>query len=267
MPVRTLVFPVAARRFCRALFLAAVCSGMAAIMPAAPVAESGEHVLFHEDFGDVTRTDWGTLPAGWWLEGEAAGARARVDGGRLVLDATRTGRGGALWFDQELPDDIEVSFDVHVLDAVKQANNMNLLLGFRDPRGSGLRETRDERPDGRYNHYYSDRLTGIIVTYLANGDPEAARLRVRQVPPFNPVLAEYRGYHARQGQTYRFVLTRDGDRLTCAVDGRVLLDVVLPARTVSQADGYLGFRTWNTLLWWDNLVIRQPARSRRAPPT
>lgn len=220
----------------------------------------GAEPIFAEDFEATPETPWGTLPAGWWLEGAAAGARARIEAGRLLVDARAPDVPGAtVWLDRELPADVEVSFDVHVVDAIGTANNMNLFLEFRDSKGASLRATRAERADGRYPRYHSDRLRGTILTFLANGTPEQARLRVRQVPPFEPVVQEFNGYHARKGHTYHVSITRRGDRFTCRIDGQKLLDTTLPPRAPGERGGWLGFRTWRTKLWWDNLVVRRPA--------
>jgi hypothetical protein len=81
-------------------------------------------------------------------------------------------------------------------------------------------------------------------------------MRARQVPPLDPILDEYRGYHARAGHTYKVVVTHTGDRLTYQVDGKTFLDAELPPRSSTESGGYLGFRTWNTRLWWDNLQVR-----------
>lgn len=215
--------------------------------------------LFVENFEATPETEWGTLPVGWWLEGEATGARARMAEGKLLVDATGPKTSGAtVWLDRELPGDVDVSFDVQVVEAIGMANNMNLLFQFRDPKHAGLSETRAERADGRYARYHSDRLRGTILTFLANGDEESARLRVRQVPPFDPVVQEFSGYHARKGRTYHVRLVRRGDQFTCHIDGQMLLDTKLPATAKDQPGGYLGFRTWRTKLWWDNLIVRRP---------
>jgi hypothetical protein len=219
-----------------------------------------------ESFDETPETPWGTLPSNWWLEGAAGGARARIADGRLLVDSTENkGKGCTVWLDRELPTDVEVAFDVHVVDAVKAANNMNVLFQFRDPERASLRDSRAERADGRYALYHSGRLEGAILTFLANGKPEEARLRVRQVPPFDPVVQERSGYHARAGHTYHVVVTRRDDRLTFRVDGQTLLDTKLPAKRVGAPGGYLGFRTWNTKLWWDNVVIRAPRPGRSSP--
>jgi hypothetical protein len=230
------------------------------------IAPDAKPETFVANFDAPRETPWGTLPAGWWVEGEAAGARARVEDGHLLLDATAPASPGAtLWLDRELPRDAEVAFDVHVVDAVGAANNMNLLFQFRDPKSPGLRETRAERADGKYSRYHSERLTGTILTFLANGSPEQARVRVRQVPPFEPVVQEFNGYHARQDRTYHVRVARRGDRFTCFLDGQKVLDSTLPPEAPGASGGYLGFRTWHTKLWWDNVVIRRPTFDREKP--
>jgi hypothetical protein len=219
---------------------------------------SGVSILLTEDFESPANTDWGTLPPHWWLEGTEGGATARIEAGRLLVDATRTpGSGCTVWLDRELPEGVEISFDVHVIDAIELANNMNLMVDYRDPLGDRLRDSREERGEGTYALYHEGRLEGTIVTYVANGDPDSARVRVRRVPPLDPIVQEYRGYHARAGHTYHFVLEHRGDRLALQVDGMQILDTTLPPKLSTAGGGYLGFRTWNTKLWWDNLRIRE----------
>jgi len=200
---------------------------------------AAEKVFFVEDFETAPETPWGTLPAGWWIEGETAGARARVEHGRLLVDATAAGLPGAtVWLDRELPADVEVSFEVHVVDSINDANNMNLLFQFRDSRGTSLRETRAERADGRYARYHSERLQGTILTFLANGNPDEARLRVRQVPPFDPVVQEHVGHHARKRTTYRVEVSRRGDRFIVCVRPRPPCVSLIRTRCVTESDAH-----------------------------
>lgn len=224
--------------------------------PAALERDSTEAAVFVEDFDGVENTPWGTLSSGWWLEGEASGASARIHDGHLEVDATRNpGKGATVWLDRELPERVDISFDVHVLEAIDLANNMNLFVHFRDPDHSRLLDSRGERSDGTYPNYHSGRLEGNIITHVANGTPDSARMRVRQVPPLDPVLDQYRGYHARSGHTYHVLVTHRGDRITYQVDGSTYLDAALPQRAFTTGGGYMGFRTWNTRLWWDNLRV------------
>jgi hypothetical protein len=215
-------------------------------------------VLHREDFSSPAETAWGELPAGWWLEGAAGGARARIHQGRLWVDANQPKSPGAtVWLDRVFAGEVEVSFDVQVVASQGGANNMNLFLLFSDPANADLRASAGERAEGRYPAYHSGRLRGTILTFLADEqDRSVARVRLRQVPPFEPVLAEYTGDHAEAGRTYRVRVLRAGGRLAVEIDGRRVLDV---ADARSEASGRIGFRTWRTEVWWDNLVVRRPA--------
>jgi hypothetical protein len=241
--------------------------GLWSIWPSASVGQQPEDptegtaistTSLFETFESPGNTAWGTLPHAWWLEGAAGGASARIEDGHLLVDATRRpGAGCTVWLDKELPENLEIEFDVHVVESIDLANNMNFLLHFRDPDNDHLRDSRHERDEGTYAFYSNGRLEGTIVTYVANGRPDTARVRARRVPPFNPVVQEYQGYHARAGHTYHFVVKHRGGRLEVRVDGQEMLDTPLRPRTFAEAGGYFGFRTWNTKLWWDNLQIRR----------
>lgn len=221
-------------------------------------AQRSNSKILLDEFESPANTPWGVLPPGWWFEGASGGARARIKDGHLLVDATtRPGAGCTVWLDKELPQSVDIEFDVHVVNSVDLANNMNLLLHFRDPDNDRLQDSREEREEGTYAFYHSGRLEGTIVTYVANGDPDSARARVRHVPPFDPIVQEYRGYHARAGHTYHFVVTYRREHLELQVDGRTILDTPLRPRHQKAAGGYFGFRTWNTRLWWDNLQIRE----------
>ena len=92
-----------------------------------------------------------------------------------------------------------------------------------------------------------------MITFLANGTPEQARLRVRQVPPFDPVQYEYQGYHAQANRTYHIRVARQQAQLSVQIDDQPPHQIDLAAAGAEQ--GYLGFRTWRTRLWWDNLTV------------
>lgn len=219
-------------------------------------------VLFREDFAATPDSAWGELPSAWWLEGAAGGVRARIHEGRLWVDANQPKSPGAtVWLDRVFSGDLEVSFDVQVVASATGANNMNLFLLFADPANADLRASAHERADGRYAAYHSGRLRGTILTFLSDEpDRSVARVRLRQVPPFEPVVAEYTGHHAEAGRTYRVWIVRAGGKLTVEIDGKQVIDV---ADSSPGAVGRIGFRTWRTEVWWDNLVIRRPATKPR----
>lgn len=237
-------------------------TGAFALALLAAIAAADEPgVLFREDFTATPDTAWGELPSAWWLEGAAGGVRARIHEGRLWVDANQPKSPGAtVWLDQVFAGDLEVGFDVQVVASATGANNMNLFLLFADPANAGLRVSAAERAEGRYAAYHSGRLHGTILTFLADeADRSVARVRLRQVPPFEPVVAEYTGYHAEAGRTYRVRVVRAGGKLTVQIDGKTVIDVPDPG---SQSAGRIGFRTWRTEVWWDNLVVRRPERAK-----
>ncbi|MGR9087387.1 MAG: DUF6250 domain-containing protein [Gammaproteobacteria bacterium] len=229
------------------------------LAPMAVLRAEVSDMLYREDFTSPAESEWGMLPDGWWLEGGKGGARARIHQGRLWIDANGPKIPGAtVWLDRVFSGDIEVGFDVHVVASDSHANNMNFFFMFRDPANPSLRASAAERSDGRYPLYHSGRLRGTILTFLASeNDPEEARVRLRQVPPFEPVLQEFTGYHARAGRTYRVTIARRGSRLTCEIDGRRVIDEHLPRPEVEGRPGSIGFRTWRSEVWWDNITVRR----------
>lgn len=235
-----------------------VLSTIALLVLTATACAAGDDVLLREDFSDAPESAWGELPPAWWLEGAAGGARARIHEGRLWIDANGpTIPGATVWLDRVFDGDLEVTCDVHVVASAGGANNMNFFFLFRDATARDLRSSALERAEGRYPAYHSGRLSGTILTFLADEkDPAVARVRLRQVPPFDPVVQEFSGHHAKAGHTYRVRMTRLAGRITVEIDGYRVIDAV---DGQPEAAGCLGFRTWRTEVWWDNLVVRRLA--------
>ena len=213
-----------------------------------------ERVLFREDFDSFA--DGSNLPVGWWSEGSKA---VRIENGRLRADANLDNSDedygtSTVWLDKTFSGDIRVEFDAHVLESEGDKNNINFFLLFSDPSGKSLRETKDDRADGQYGKYH--KLNGYVITYLANGNPGKARFRFRDDPGFNLLQEEF-AYECRQNQTYHIAVTKKGDRITYAVDGAVWLDKADDAHNPEHQSGIIGFRTWHTDLWWDNIKVTQ----------
>lgn len=198
------------------------------------------------------------MPENWWFEGEGSGASASLRNGQLVIQAgAGKAHAGTLWLNQQFSGDLEVEFDVLVVSAVEDSNNINLFFLYQSMDDQALYLTRKLRSDGKYRHYTKGELRGIIITFLANGQPERARFRIRAVPPFDPPLAQNYGYHARQGNRYHVVLRKRGSKVQYLVDGEERISADLPDRGLAGSAGYIGFRTWQSTVAWDNLVIRR----------
>jgi hypothetical protein len=215
---------------------------------------SPQRVLFHEDFESCA--EGSTLPAGWWSEGSKA---VRIEKGHLRADANLDNSGedydaSTVWLDKIFGGDLRVEFDAHVLASEGDKNNINFFFLFRDPSGRPLMQTKSERADGKYGKYHT--LSGYVFTFLANGEPQKARFRMRDDPGFH-LLAENFAYECKQNKTYHIAVTKRGSRITYAVDGVVYLDKVDDTANPEHTSGILGYRTWHTDLWWDNLEVTE----------
>ena len=152
----------------------------------------------------------GPLPANWWSEGNAA----EIKDGRLIMDAdTAAYRASTTWFDHKLSGNIRIEFDVRIESSSDTANNINCFLMYNDPEGKSLRESKDIRKDGVYNHYH--KLNGYIFTFVANKNPYDARIRFRDNPGFN-LLKEDFGAECKAGKTYHIKIEkREIGRASC----------------------------------------------------
>jgi len=224
------------------------------------VCAVADSLLVVEDFeGPAVDLGDGSVRSGAWFEGAAGGSTARIENGHLEVN-TPPGKAATVWLARELSGNIQIEFDVRVLDDGRTARNMNTLLFFTDRSGRPLYATRSERVSGGYRQLHGGRdpehnLAGLIITFLSVGELETPRVRLRHVPPFNPVLHEVNGvYHARSDHTYHIRIRRQDSRLQYVIDGNLMFDV---DATGLPRKGLFGFRTWNTNLWWDNLKIIQ----------
>ena len=147
--------------------------------------------------------------------------------------------------------DVHIAFDAHVVSAPDNENNINFFLFYADSSGTPLYESRQNRK-GKYKAYHQ--LNGYIFTYVANGNPDTARFRLRDNPGFH-LLAENQGYECRQGKTYHIEIKKKGNHIRYLVDGTVYLDVTDDDFNASHQEGLIGFRTWRTELWFDNLTV------------
>ena len=211
-------------------------------------------VLFMEDFDSYA--DSSKLPVGFWHEGSKA---VRIKNGRLRADANLDNNGedydtSTIWLDKTFEGDICVEFDAHVLASDGEKNNINFFFLFSDPSGRPLRQTKNERADGQYPKYHE--LNGYVFTFLANGNPDNARFRMRDDPGFH-LLQENFAYECRQNKTYHITITKKGNRITYAVDDTVYMDKIDETANPEHKSGIIGFRTWHTALWWDNLKVTE----------
>ncbi len=150
--------------------------------------------------------------------------------------------------------DLRVEYDACVLGSADVANNINFFFLYSYPSGVPLSESRQSREDGRYAKYHG--LNGYIFTNVANGNGMPARFRFRDCPGFN-LLTESHEYENRRHTVYHITIEKRGNHLTYDVDGRIVLNANDEQFGAVHDFGLIGFRTWHTELWWDNLVVTQ----------
>jgi hypothetical protein len=209
-------------------------------------------LLFQENFDAYI--DNSKLPAGWWHEGSKA---VRIEEGHLRADANLDNNGedydaSTVWLNKVFSGNIRVEFDAHVLASDGDKNNINFFFLFSDPSRAPVSQSKEERADGKYGKYH--KLNGYVFTFLANGNPDKARFRFRDDPGFN-LLQENFAYECKQNKTYHITVTKVDKRITYAVDGTVYLDMIDDQANPAHESGIIGFRTWHTDLWWDNLKV------------
>lgn len=228
--------------------IALAASALCAIAVAPSWAES-ENLLVHEDFSDGM--------ARWWVEG---GERTWVQDNLLHMRADPTARGdgqvATAWLRQDLPADVRVSFDAHVISSSREVNNINVFLHFSDPDDTPLYDSRRNRESGAYELYHE--LNGYIITFLADKREESlalpegerpARIRIRRCPGFE-LLAETYAYNNVAGRTYHVEIEIQGGEIVFSVDGNELLRA---QDSNPHQGGLLGLRTYRTHLTWSDI--------------
>lgn len=211
------------------------------------LAGYGDEVILREDFSSGMKN--------WYAEG---GRSVEVRDGRLLVDADpekiiKDGSSGhfcTVWNRIRISGDVRVEFDVCVENSVTGTNNINFFLFYTMPDGSSPEKSQAARKFAEYRDYHP--LNGYIFTFLnAPENRTAARIRIRRCPGFR-LLRETYAYHNRGGQVYRVGIVKRGKQLDFSLDGRLQLS----ARDDQPLnEGYFGFRTYRTRLWFDNLSI------------
>jgi hypothetical protein len=219
-----------------------------------------EDVIFSENFEGY---EDGSAPSGdWWVEG---GENVWIESGHLRVKANPEGKYQpgyvcTVWNKRVFPGSVQVEFDAHVLDSTVNANNINFFLLYTDPAGRSLYNSRASRASGEYRFYHE--LNGYIFTFLNDRDGNAghnedgstkARFRMRRCPGFH-LLTETYGYHCKRGVTYHVTIAKREGHLTLAVDGSIYLEA---QDNDPWTEGLIGLRTFQTDLWWDNIVITE----------
>jgi hypothetical protein len=186
------------------------------------------------------------------------GESVSVKDGHLLVNAdpkmaNAPGHVATVWLKKEFSGNIQIDFDAHVVSSSTDVNNINFFLYFIHPGNTTLYDTRDLRANGSYRSYFD--LNGYIFTFLKD-DPkkDVARFRLHRCPGFE-LIAQNFAYHNRQRETYHVTITKRDKNLTFAVNGTVYLRAT--DDKYNWTNGYIGFRTYQTDLWFDNLEVKR----------
>lgn len=212
-----------------------------------------EKIIFKEDFKAGL--------SNWWKEG---GQSVKVHDGKLYVkanpknfDGGKNGGVCTVWCRKTISGNVQIDFDVYVLDSEIKANNINLFLFYSTPEEAKLETSAHKRKTANYSLYH--KFNGYIFTYLNDYQNKAksknltkARFRIRRCPGFK-LLSQKFDYHVNKRRKYHVTITRKGKLLSIAVDGKVYLTAHddNPFET-----GYWGFRTYRTYLWFSNITVK-----------
>ena len=191
----------------------------------------------------------GSLPTCWWSEGNIG----EIKDGRLhVISDTNSIRVSTIWLDKEIEGNFSIEYDAVVISSSNKSNNINCFVLYSNSADKSLRETKNERMDGQYKKYHSQ--NGYIFTFLAAGDEEKARFRFRINPGFHLVEEKY-GYNCRIGQVYHIKIIKYNNQFQYWVDDYKMMDIKIGSEQPLYQKGLFGFRTYNSTIAWDNLLI------------
>jgi hypothetical protein len=182
--------------------------------------------LYEEDFEGVVNR--------WRFDGRG---RVWVEDGRLQMDATAVE--STAWFTEEMEGDLLITYQAHILDPVER-NNINLFfLGTASDGGDVLKVYLT----GSYPEYH--KLPNYIWTFTWG------HTRLRRDPGFQ-LLSEDKKTLPEPYTTYKLAVMIQRGLIRCFVNGRLIHSYQDPN---PHRKGKLGFRTFHTRLWWDNLRV------------
>lgn len=183
-------------------------------------------LLHQEDFDGVVNR--------WRFDGRG---RVWVEDGRLQMDAT--GVESTAWFTEDMEGDLLIAYEAHILDPV-DAKNINLFFLATAPDGGDILKLYFT---GSYPEYH--KVPNYIWTVTGS------HTRLRRDPGFE-LLSEDRKTLPEPYKTYQLGLTIQDGLIRCYIDHRLIHS---HKDANPHKRGKLGFRTFHTRLWWDNLRV------------
>ena len=170
----------------------------------------------------------------WRFDGRG---RVWVEDGRLQMSAD--GFESTAWFTEEIQGNLVIRYQARIVDPVDR-DNINLFFLATAADGGDILTV---PLTGRYSEYHE--LPNYIWTFTSG------HTRLRRDPGFQ-LLSEDKQTVPEPNTDYDLAVTiRDG-MIRCFINGRQVHAYQDPK---PHTKGKLGFRTFRTRLWWDNLRI------------
>ena len=179
------------------------------------------------------------------LFGEGTGT-FEVKDGKLFIDAA----GGVMtvWIRDIFHGDLHITYEASITEPVA-SNNINFFFYATVKDGESILT---QSRTGAYNEYHES-VNTYIMTFV--GDETGAEVlkytRLRKDPGFH-LLSENTDIYPVTGEKYIFEIEKTGTRIGCKINGITVHDYTDP---FPYDKGSVGFRTYNTKLWYSNLKI------------
>ena len=182
----------------------------------------------------IYEEDFSSAPKKWKSEGRGS---IWTEEGRLQMDAT--GVEMTAWCPFEMAGDLLITFQAFIMDP-PDANNINFFFMATGADGADISKM---DLSGAYKEYHD--LPNYIMTFTSG------YTRLRRNPGFN-LVSENQQVKALSRIQYELAVLLQGDQIRCFIND-------IPVHSFRDESrhrkGRVGFRTWHTRLWWDNLKV------------
>ncbi len=173
-----------------------------------------------------------------------------VKNGRLYLDDTRESAGLTVWLDRTFGDNIHIMYESMVVEPAG-GGNINFFFAAKT---LDDRYVLEEERSGKYDEYHES-CKLYILTFVGDFQRKNGRYkghtRVRKDPGFQ-LLSEDLERSSELNKHYFCEIIKSGPLIECRINDEIIHRVT---DTDPYTDGSIGFRTWNTHLWFDNLKV------------
>jgi hypothetical protein len=173
-----------------------------------------------------------------------------IKDGKIYMDVSLPAKGGqTVWLNKIFEGNLYISYEAMVVEPL-QACNVNLFFMGTTLDGDNVI---NGNYTGRYEEYH-ERAKTYIFTLTGdniNGNGLKGHTRVRKDPGFF-LLSENLSLSSQMNTKYFIEITKIDGEIECKVNGEIVHKVI---DDEPYNKGSIGFRTWNTKLWFDNFKV------------